>query len=192
MYTGWSHGFNFQSFYIPLQLYTAYKTTTILLDGKRVKLQLWDTSGQGRFCTIIRSYSRGAQGVLLVYDITNRWSFDGLDRWLKEVDEVQFSPQNVNRTLYILFIFANSMHPVFQKCWSAIVCIWHSIVRWLSAMPKCTHRKIVWHFLKCRRCAISIYMKVSRSCRAWHCNVTVWSVCGVQIKVCLKYIQLII
>lgn len=65
---------------------SAYKTTTILLDGKRVKLQLWDTSGQGRFCTIIRSYSRGAQGVLLVYDITNKWSFDGIDRWLKEVE----------------------------------------------------------------------------------------------------------
>lgn len=66
----------------------AYKTTTILLDGKRVRLQLWDTSGQGRFCTIIRSYSRGAQGVILVYDITNKWSFDGIDRWLKEVEEV--------------------------------------------------------------------------------------------------------
>ncbi|XP_039290788.1 ras-related protein Rab-40C [Nilaparvata lugens] len=65
----------------------AYKTTIILLDGKRVKLQLWDTSGQGRFCTIIRSYSRGAQGILLVYDITNKWSFDGIDRWLKEVEE---------------------------------------------------------------------------------------------------------
>uniref|UniRef100_A0A3Q2VD63 small monomeric GTPase n=1 Tax=Haplochromis burtoni TaxID=8153 RepID=A0A3Q2VD63_HAPBU len=38
-----------------------YKTTTVLLDGRRVKLQLWDTSGQGRFCTIFRSYSRGAQ-----------------------------------------------------------------------------------------------------------------------------------
>lgn len=68
--------------------FVAYKTTTILLDGKRVKLQLWDTSGQGRFCTIIRSYSRGAQGVILVYDITNKWSFDGIDRWLKEVEEV--------------------------------------------------------------------------------------------------------
>nr|CAD7198938.1 unnamed protein product [Timema douglasi] len=67
---------------------SAYKTTTILLDGKRVKLQLWDTSGQGRFCTIIRSYSRGAQGILLVYDITNKWSFDGIDRWLKEVEEL--------------------------------------------------------------------------------------------------------
>lgn len=69
-------------------IFSAYKTTTILLDGKRVKLQLWDTSGQGRFCTIIRSYSRGAQGILLVYDITNKWSFDGIDRWLKEVEEV--------------------------------------------------------------------------------------------------------
>lgn len=66
----------------------AYKTTTILIDGKRVKLQLWDTSGQGRFCTIIRSYSRGAQGILLVYDITNKWSFEGINRWLKEVDQV--------------------------------------------------------------------------------------------------------
>jgi len=64
-----------------------YKTTTILLDGKRVKLQLWVTSGQGRFCTILRSYSRGAQGILLVYDITNKWSFDGIDRWIREIDE---------------------------------------------------------------------------------------------------------
>lgn len=38
-----------------------YKTITILLEGKWVKLQLWDTFGQGRFSTIIRSYSRGAQ-----------------------------------------------------------------------------------------------------------------------------------
>ena len=90
-------------------LISAYKTTTILIDGKRVKLQLWDTSGQGnilflqssinffrpfhwykyagRFCTIIRSYSRGAQGILLVYDITNKWSFEGMDRWVKEVEE---------------------------------------------------------------------------------------------------------
>jgi len=65
----------------------AYKTTIILIDGKKVKLHIWDTSGQGRFCTIIRSYSRGAQGILLVYDITNRWSFEGIDRWVREVEE---------------------------------------------------------------------------------------------------------
>ncbi|OQR75910.1 ras-related protein Rab-40C-like [Tropilaelaps mercedesae] len=64
-----------------------FKTTMILLDGKRIKLQLWDTSGQGRFSTIIQSYSRGADGIILVFDITNRWSFESLDKWLKEVDE---------------------------------------------------------------------------------------------------------
>lgn len=71
----------------PLNEDATYKTTIILLDGKRVKLQIWDASGQGRFCTIIRSYSRGAQGIILVYDITNKWSFQGINRWLKEVDE---------------------------------------------------------------------------------------------------------
>ncbi len=30
------------------------------------------------------------QGILLVYDITNKWSFDGIDRWIKEIDEVVF------------------------------------------------------------------------------------------------------
>lgn len=65
-----------------------HKVTTLLVDGRRVRLQLWDTSGQGRFCTILRSYSRGAQGILLVYDLTNKWSFDGIDRWRREVEEV--------------------------------------------------------------------------------------------------------
>ncbi|KAK4011367.1 ras-related protein Rab-40B [Daphnia magna] len=64
-----------------------HKVTTLLVDGRRVRLQLWDTSGQGRFCTILRSYSRGAQGLLLVYDLTNKWSFDGIDRWRREVEE---------------------------------------------------------------------------------------------------------
>uniref|UniRef100_A0A4W5RKW1 small monomeric GTPase n=1 Tax=Hucho hucho TaxID=62062 RepID=A0A4W5RKW1_9TELE len=52
-----------------------YKTTTILLDGRRVKLQLWDTSGQGRFCTIFRSYSRGAQVCVFVCAICIRLFF---------------------------------------------------------------------------------------------------------------------
>lgn len=88
-------------------LIPGHKTTTILLDGKRVKLQLWDTSGQGRFCTIIRSYSRGAQGILLVYDITNKWSFEGLDRWMKEIQEVLriMSLCVITRNLLVIIVF---------------------------------------------------------------------------------------
>uniref|UniRef100_T1JME3 Ras-related protein Rab-39B n=1 Tax=Strigamia maritima TaxID=126957 RepID=T1JME3_STRMM len=53
-------------------------------DGKRVKLQLWDTAGQERFRSITRSYYRNSVGAMLVYDITNRSSFEHMPEWLYE------------------------------------------------------------------------------------------------------------
>lgn len=52
---------------------------------KRVKLTIWDTAGQERFRTLTSSYYRGAQGVVMVYDVTRRDSFENLEQWLKEV-----------------------------------------------------------------------------------------------------------
>ena len=63
-----------------------FKVKTVEADGKRVKLTLWDTAGQERFRTLTSSYYRGAQGVVLVYDVTRRATFDDLQRWLEEVD----------------------------------------------------------------------------------------------------------
>ncbi|TFY79756.1 hypothetical protein EWM64_g4255 [Hericium alpestre] len=54
--------------------------------GKKVKLSIWDTAGQERFRTITSSYYRGAQGVILVYDVANRESFDALPRWYAEME----------------------------------------------------------------------------------------------------------
>jgi len=54
--------------------------------GRKVKLSVWDTAGQERFRTITASYYRGAQGVILVYDVSNRESFEALPRWLSELD----------------------------------------------------------------------------------------------------------
>ncbi|ESO00149.1 hypothetical protein HELRODRAFT_83286 [Helobdella robusta] len=50
----------------------------------RVKLQIWDTAGQERFRSITRSYYRDSVGVLLVYDITRRKTFEHLEGWLEE------------------------------------------------------------------------------------------------------------
>lgn len=50
-------------------------------------MELSDTSGQSRFCTIFGSYYRNAQWILLVYDITNCWSFHSTDRCIKEINE---------------------------------------------------------------------------------------------------------
>eukprot|EP00824_Muranothrix_gubernata_P008908 TRINITY_DN21487_c0_g1_i1.p1 TRINITY_DN21487_c0_g1~~TRINITY_DN21487_c0_g1_i1.p1 ORF type:complete len:214 (-),score=36.57 TRINITY_DN21487_c0_g1_i1:21-662(-) len=52
--------------------------------GKNVKLQIWDTAGQERFRSVTRSYYRGAAGALLVYDITNRDTYNHLVSWLTD------------------------------------------------------------------------------------------------------------
>lgn len=49
------------------------------------KLQIWDTAGQERFRSISNSYYRGAHGILLMYDITNRNSFDNVKYWLRDI-----------------------------------------------------------------------------------------------------------
>ncbi|XP_063715666.1 uncharacterized protein LOC134843207 [Symsagittifera roscoffensis] len=46
------------------------------LKGKRVKLQVWDSAGQERYDTIIKPYYREAQAFVLVFDLTNRDTFD--------------------------------------------------------------------------------------------------------------------
>lgn len=69
-----------------------FKVKHLELNNKRIKLTVWDTAGQERFRTLTSSYYRGAQGVVMVYDVTRRDSFDNLDHWLKEVK--LYSPNN--------------------------------------------------------------------------------------------------
>ena len=54
----------------------------INVKDKQIKLQIWDTAGQETFKSITRSYYRGSIGVVLVYDITNRDSFNNVSKWL--------------------------------------------------------------------------------------------------------------
>mmetsp|Transcript_13197 Transcript_13197/g.19884 ORF Transcript_13197/g.19884 Transcript_13197/m.19884 type:complete len:211 (+) Transcript_13197:95-727(+) len=54
---------------------------------KRVKVTIWDTAGQERFRTLTSSYYRGAQGIILVYDVTRKETFDSLSMWLQEVEQ---------------------------------------------------------------------------------------------------------
>ena len=61
-------------------------------------MQIWDTAGQERFKNITASYYRGGNGVLVVYDITDRESFDNLNSWLIEIEK------NANKNVYKLLI----------------------------------------------------------------------------------------
>eukprot|EP01105_Mastigella_eilhardi_P014582 TRINITY_DN3317_c0_g4_i1.p1 TRINITY_DN3317_c0_g4~~TRINITY_DN3317_c0_g4_i1.p1 ORF type:complete len:205 (-),score=72.51 TRINITY_DN3317_c0_g4_i1:261-875(-) len=58
------------------------------IDGKSVKLNIWDTAGQERFHALGAIYYRDANGALLVYDITDRSSFERVQNWVKELRQM--------------------------------------------------------------------------------------------------------
>ena len=64
-----------------------FKLKRVQRDEKIVKLAIWDTAGQERFRTLSPAYYRGAQGVILAYDVTNSESFKNLDVWMEEVNK---------------------------------------------------------------------------------------------------------
>jgi len=74
-----------------------FKIRTFDLNNKTVKLQIWDTAGQERFKTITSSYYKGAHGIILTYDITDKQSFRDIDTWLTEVEK--HASENVNKLL---------------------------------------------------------------------------------------------
>lgn len=64
-----------------------FRFKTLTINGRRVKLQIWDTAGQERFRTITNAYYKGADGIVMVYDITSSSSFEDIERfWLNEVE----------------------------------------------------------------------------------------------------------
>eukprot|EP00915_Cephaloidophora_sp_WS-2016_P002868 GHVH01003901.1.p1 GENE.GHVH01003901.1~~GHVH01003901.1.p1 ORF type:complete len:161 (+),score=21.83 GHVH01003901.1:288-770(+) len=60
----------------------------ITIKGVPVKLQIWDTAGTEKYRSIVRSYYRGAAACLLVYDVTDRSSFEAITEWLEEISEL--------------------------------------------------------------------------------------------------------
>lgn len=74
-----------------------FKIRTIDVDGKTIKLQIWDTAGQERFKTITSSYYKGAHGIIVTYDITDRESFTAVQTWMGEVEK--HASDNISRIL---------------------------------------------------------------------------------------------
>lgn len=74
-----------------------FKIKTITLNDQVIKMQIWDTAGQDRFRTLTSSYYRGAHGIIIVYDVTNRDSFDNVRQWMQEIEK--FASENVNKLL---------------------------------------------------------------------------------------------
>jgi len=62
-----------------------FKIRNVKIADQTIKLNIWDTAGQERFKTITSTYYKGAHGIILVYDVTDRESFNNINNWLSEI-----------------------------------------------------------------------------------------------------------
>lgn len=63
-----------------------FVSTTIDVNDTSVRMQIWDTAGQERYRSITKAYYRGAQGVFIVFDLSNKKSFTTINKWIQSLD----------------------------------------------------------------------------------------------------------
>ena len=80
-----------------------FKTKTISIKGYEVKLKIWDTAGQERFRNITNQYYKGADGIILVYDLTNKESMLKIKDWMEQIQ------QNTTSSEIALVLVANKV-----------------------------------------------------------------------------------
>ncbi|XP_049417231.1 ras-related protein Rab-26-like [Epinephelus fuscoguttatus] len=85
-----------------------FRNKVLNIDGVKVKLQIWDTAGQERFRSVTHAYYRDAHALLLLYDVTNKSSFDNIQAWLTEIHE--YAQQDV-----VLMLLGNKADATHER-----------------------------------------------------------------------------
>ena len=86
----------------------SYSNKIIQTKTKRINLEIWDTAGQERFRVIAPIYYRKASAIIIVYDITNRLSYDRTNYWINEI-ELNGNPHCIK------FLVGNKMDMGYDK-----------------------------------------------------------------------------
>ena len=61
---------------------------SMLVNDIKIKLNIWDTAGQERYHSVTTAYYKGSNGCFIVYDITDKNSFDNVEKWYEEVKKI--------------------------------------------------------------------------------------------------------
>ena len=83
--------------YITTIGYEKFEKKELLNNGKEVRLIIWDSAGQERFRSVAIKILKTVKKVILVFDVTNRKSFDDIENWLEIIKE------EFNNPIIILF-----------------------------------------------------------------------------------------
>jgi len=70
-----------------------------IINDKIIKVKIWDTAGQERYRSLTNSFFRNAQGIILVYDVSNRETFDNLKYWVQSINNNLGVESNVKKII---------------------------------------------------------------------------------------------
>ena len=81
---------------------------------KNFSIQIWDTAGQERFRAITRGYYKDSQGLILMYDITNKESFDNIENWISNIKDLlgeEEKENNItgNKNKFLIILLGNKV-----------------------------------------------------------------------------------
>lgn len=109
-----------------------FKVKTLTIDDKTYKFSIWDTAGQERFRTITFSYVRNVNGILLLFDVSDRKSFLSVSQWMKDIYDIDKSFQ--------IFLIGNKIDRVAERQ-----------VSYEEAKEFADTRKIDYYEISCKR-----------------------------------------
>jgi len=85
-----------------------FRSKDLNYDGRKIKLQIWDTAGEERYRTITASYYRGAHAIAIVFDLTKMETFEHVKRWIEDINK--YAKENV-----LKFIIGNKSDLVQKR-----------------------------------------------------------------------------
>ena len=62
-----------------------YHKKSVTIDNRNINVEIWDTAGQEKFKKITSQYYNGADGIILIFDITNKESFEKISFWIQDL-----------------------------------------------------------------------------------------------------------
>jgi len=77
-----------------------FKVSFVTVEKKRIKIQIWDTAGQEKFRVMTSSYFGGANAVIIVFDVSNKESFNSVPKWISEAK--RFSEKQKDIAFFIV------------------------------------------------------------------------------------------
>ena len=65
-----------------------FQIKNMIINNKRIRIQIWDTAGQERYRVIAKNYFNSSDGFVVIYDITNRNSFNNINNWISQINDI--------------------------------------------------------------------------------------------------------